>query len=100
MTVAMIVGIGGLAIVLIALQNLFFKVQKVSLKNCNLDTRYSKRLYFTALLVSLNMSLAFLSTAWVGLSVGLILFIIFSLVTIFLFRRWNWLRSLAFNNAE
>ena len=91
MTVGMLCTGSVLAILIIAIRNLFLNVEKVQLKGLLLKGNLTKLLYMLVVLVTLNMLIAFLFIGMNNFLIGNILFLLIGLINIFFVRRVIWI---------
>ena len=80
MTVGMLCTGSVLAILIIAIRNLFLNVEKVQLKGLLLQGNPTKLLYILVVLVTLNMLIAFLFIGMNNFLIGNILFLLLGLI--------------------
>lgn len=88
------IGIGCVAMLLIAFQSLCCKVKKLNISHCKLNVPYAKNLYLAMLFASLSACLCCLFMDPSGSLHQLLIPLITGTLSIALVARWNWLRKL------
>ena len=88
------VGIGCVAMLLIAFQSLCCKVKKLNISHCKLNVPYAKNLYLAILFAFSSAFICSLSMDWAGSLHGLFIPLLTGISSIALVARLNWLRKL------
>ena len=88
------IGIGCVAMLLIAFQSLRCKVKKLNISHCKLNVCYAENIYLAMLFAFSSTFICSLSMDWYGSLHGVFIPLITGMLSIALVARLNWLRKL------